>query len=111
MVKVPERGDLIWLQFEPQAGKEIQKTRPALVLSPASYNGKTGLCLVVPVTGQVKGYPFEVLLPAGLIVAGAVLADQVKAMDWRARNARVADRAPPEVLEEVLGKLAALLGI
>ena len=110
MVRAPERGDLIWLEFEPQAGREIQKTRPALVLSPASYNAKTRLCLVCPVTSQVKGYPFEVALPPGLGVEGVVLADQVKALDWGVRKARHAGRAPPAVLEDVLGKLSELIG-
>jgi mRNA interferase MazF len=111
MVKVPDRGDLVWIDFEPQAGREIQKTRPALVLSPGAYNGKTRLFIVCPVTSQVKGYPFEVPLPAGLPVGGAVLADQAQSMDWESRHARIAGRAPPEVVAEVTGKLAVLIGV
>jgi mRNA interferase MazF len=110
-VKAPDRGDLIWLAFDPQAGREIQKTRPALVLTPASYNVKSGLCLACPITSRAKGYPFEVALPPGGAVRGVVLADQVKALDWSARRAKVAGRVSPEVLEEVQGKLSALLGM
>ena len=110
-MKAPDRGDLIWLAFDPQAGREIQKTRPALVLSPASYNAKSGLCLACPITSRAKGYPFEVALPVGGAVRGVVLADQVRALDWNARRARVAGRVPPDILEEVQGKLSALLGM
>jgi len=69
---VPERGDLVWLQFNPQAGHEQAGHRPALVVSPRSYNRRVGLALFCPVTSQVKGYPFEVILPSGLAVQGAV---------------------------------------
>ena len=108
--RVPDRGDVVWLTFTPQAGHEQAGRRPALVLSPRSYNGKVGLALVCPVTSQVKGYPFEVPLPAGLGVQGVVLADQVKSLDWRARQAEFAGRLPPDHLAEVLAKLATLLG-
>lgn len=84
---IPERGDLVWLSFDPQAGHEQAGRRPALVLSPAAYNGKTGLALVVPVTSRAKGYPFEVALPEGLPVSGVVLADHVRNVDWQARRA------------------------
>lgn len=84
---VPARGDVVWLDFEPQAGKEINKKRPALVISPMSYNKKTGLALFMPITSQVKGYPFEVSI-ISRHVKGVVLADQVRSLDWRARNAK-----------------------
>src|SRR3954471_14030479 len=84
---VPQRGDAVWITLTPQAGHEQAGRRPALVLSPASYNGKVGLALLCPITSQIKGYPFEVRLPDGLPVAGVVLADQIKALDWRARHA------------------------
>ncbi len=84
---IPERGDLVWLSFDPQAGHEQAGRRPALVLSPAAYNGKTGLALVVPVTSRAKGYPFEVALPDGLPVSGVILADHVRNVDWQARRA------------------------
>jgi mRNA interferase MazF len=105
---VPERGDLIWIHFNPQAGHEQAGRRPALVLSPAAYNDRVGLALLCPVTSAVKGYPFEVLLPKGAI-SGAVLADQVKSLDWRARGAERAARLSPELVAEVLDKLGTLL--
>ena len=82
---VPRRGDVVWLTFNPQAGHEQAGRRPAVVLSPNAYNAKVGLALLCPITSQVKGYPFEVLLPHGLPVSGAILADQIKSLDWQAR--------------------------
>ena len=87
MAYVPKRGDAIWINFNPQAGHEQAGRRPAIVLSPQSYNGKVGLCLLCPITNQTKGYPFEVLIPAGLGVTGVILSDQGKSLDWRVRNA------------------------
>jgi mRNA interferase MazF len=100
---------VVWLSFDPQAGHEQAGRRPALVLSPASYNGLVGLALLCPITGQVKGYPFEVPLPAGLPVSGVVLTDQVKNMDWRARRADYAATVPPQTVADVLDKILALL--
>lgn len=105
----PERGDIVWLAFTPQAGREQAGRRPALVLSPKSYNRKTSLALPCPITSRVKGYPFEVPLPAASPVRGVVLADQVKSLDWRARKARFASRVSPRVVGEALEKLAVLL--
>lgn len=107
--KTPERGDIVWLEFDPQAGREQAGRRPALVLSPKSYNQRAGLAVMVPITSRAKGYPFEVSLPAGLAVQGVVLADHVKSLDWAARRATVAARAPAPVTEEVLAKLRLLL--
>jgi mRNA interferase MazF len=106
---VPERGDIVWISLNPQAGHEQAGRRPAVVVSPKSYNGKVGLGLFCPVTSQAKGYPFEVAVPQGLSVGGVVLADQVKSLDWRARRAEFAGRLPAETSDEVLGKLGALL--
>ncbi len=106
---VPERGDLVWLQFNPQSGHEQAGRRPALVVSPAAYNRKVGLGLFCPVTSQVKGYPFEVQLPATGEVTGVVLADQIKNLDWRARQARRIAQVPRSVIDEVLGKLSTLI--
>ena len=106
---IPDRGDIIWLSFEPQAGHKQAGRRPALVLSPASYHGKVGLGLFCPITSRVKGYTFEVLVPAGLAVSGVVLSDQVGNLDWRARRAKFLDRMPQAQLLEVLEKLSALL--
>jgi mRNA interferase MazF len=107
---VPDAGDLIWLTFDPQAGHEQAGRRPALVLSPQPYNQRSGLALICPVTGQIKGYPFEVRVPAGCGVSGAILADHVKSVDWKARHAARIGRVSPAILNEVLARLAPLLG-
>jgi mRNA interferase MazF len=107
---VPERGDLVWLTFDPQAGREQTGRRPALVLSPAPYNRRASLALVCPITNQVKGYPFEVALPESSAISGVVLADHIKSADWTARRAQFAAKAPPEVMAEVRAKLRPLLG-
>lgn len=105
----PSQGDIIYLDFDPQAGNEQAGRRPALVLSPASYNAVTRLAVVCPITSRAKGYPFEVAIPPGLKVYGVVLADHVKSLSWSARNAAFADQVPPDVVEDVKAKLAALL--
>jgi mRNA interferase MazF len=107
---VPDRGDLIWLTFAPQAGREQAGRRPALVLSPRAYNQRSSLAVVGPITSKAKGYPFEVALPSGCGVAGVVLADQIRSLDWNARRAERAGKAPAGVLEEVLARIAPLLG-
>lgn len=106
---VPERGDVVWLQFDPQAGHEQAGKRPALVLSPSAYNGRVGLALLCPITSQRKGYPFEVPLPAGMKIQGVVLSDQVKSLDWRIRHAERVDRVPFTVLDEAVAKIRVLL--
>ena len=106
---VPGRGDIVWLAFSPQAGHEQAGRRPALVLSPQSYNEKTSLALCCPITSRVKGYPFEVSLPSGSPVSGVVLADQVKSLDWRARRTGFGCRAPAQVVGDVMEKLTVLL--
>ena len=106
---VPQCGDVVWMTLNPQAGREEAGRRPAVVVSPQSYNAKVGLAIFCPVTSQIKGYPFEVPVPAGLPVAGVVLADQVKSFDWRARQAERICTLPSETIAEVLQKLAMLL--
>jgi mRNA interferase MazF len=106
---VPERGDVVWLQFDPQAGHEQAGKRPALVLSPSAYNGRVGLALLCPITSQRKGYPFEVPLPAGMKIQGVVLADQIKSLDWRIRRAERVDGVPHAVLDEAVAKVRVLL--
>jgi mRNA interferase MazF len=106
---VPERGDVVRLEFNPQAGHEQAGNRPALVVSPVAYNRRVGLALFCPLTTQVKGYPFEVVLPLGLKATGAILADQIKSLDWRVRRARLLCRVPPEVVEETLARVLALI--
>ncbi len=106
---VPQCGDVVWLTLNPQAGYEQAGRRPAVVLSPQSYNGKTGLAILCPITSQIKGYPFEVIIPAGLPVSGAILSDQVKSLDWRAGNAELICTLPAGTISEVLQKLGTLL--
>ena len=106
---VPERGDVVWISLSPQAGHEQAGRRPAVVVSPRSYNGKVGLGLFCPITSHVKGYPFEVAIPASLPVSGVVLADQVRSLDWRVRQAKFAVRLPGNTSAEIVGKLAVLL--
>jgi mRNA interferase MazF len=106
---VPQRGDIVWINFDPQAGHEQRGRRPALVLSPAAYNRKVELGIFCPVTGQAKGYAWEVALPTGLGVTGVILADQIKSLGWKERRVEFAARLPPEVLDEVLDKTLALI--
>jgi len=106
----PERGDIIWLTFNPQAGHEQAGRRPALVLSPESYNAKVGLAILCPITTNVKGYPFEVVIPEGLEAKGAILSDQVKSLDWKVRGAEFFCKLPEATVNEVLQKLNTLLG-
>jgi len=107
---VPDRGDAVWLSFDPQAGREQAGRRPALVLSPAAYNAKTSLALVCPITSKAKGYPFESPLPAGSPLQGVILSDHVRSLDWRVRQAKFICSVPDSLLDDVLAKVAALLG-
>jgi mRNA interferase MazF len=104
---VPDAGDVVWLQFIPQAGHELGGLRPALVLSPAAYNGKTGLMVCCPMTSHIKGYPFEVPIAGGR--SGVALADQMKSLDWKARLAKRKGRATAEELAEARAKAVALI--
>lgn len=106
---IPGRGDVVWIDMHPQAGREQAGRRPAIVLSPKSYNSKVGLALFCPITSRIKGYPFEVIIPSGLKVTGAVLSDQVKNLDWKIRNSEFYDKVPKTVILEILKKLATLL--
>ena len=106
----PERGDLVWLGFSSQAGREQAGRRPALVLSPRAYHQKTSYALVCPITSRIKGYPFEVVLPQGLAVQGAVLADQIKSIDRHARQIEVVGRVPETVVLAVQQRVRALIG-
>ena len=111
MAYIPERGDTIWITLNPQAGHEQAGRRPAVVLSPALYNGRVGLVICCPITNQIKGYPFEVVLPSGLAVTGAVLSDQVKSLDWRVRNATFICALAPATIAEILQKLGTLVSL
>ena len=106
----PERGEVVWLSFSPQAGREQAGRRPALVLTPAPFNSRVGLAFVCPVTSRVKGYPFEVALRGVDGLSGVVLVDQLRRLDWRTRRAEPAGRVPASVMTEVVAKLRPLLG-
>jgi mRNA interferase MazF len=107
---VPDAGDIVWLDFNPQTGREQAGRRPGVVLSPKAYNAKTSLAIVCPVTSQAKGYPFEVPVSVSRI-NGVILADHLKSLDWKHRQAQKAGKLPPSVLQHVLDRVAALLGI
>lgn len=107
---VPDRGDIVWLDFDPQSGHEQAGKRPALVISPQAYNAKVGLALLCPVTSHIKHYPFEAALAANGKIKGVVLSDQIKSLDWRARQARFAEKASAQTVADVLRKLRMLTG-
>lgn len=106
----PAPGDIVWIDFSPTLGTEQSGRRPALVLSEASYNRTAGRALVAPITSRVCDWPFEVAMAPDSPVAGVALVDQVRIIDWRARNARPAGAAPASILDEARGKLGALIG-
>lgn len=107
---VPDAADVVWLEFDPQAGHEQAGHRPALVISPASYNGRAGLMVCCPITTRIKGHPFEVLIRVGDVDC-AVLSDQVKSLDWKVRRARKKATVAPEAMAQVRAKIKALLMI
>lgn len=109
MSNVPDRGDLAYLDFTPQAGHEQAGHRPAIVLSPSSFNIKTGFAISCPITSEVKGYPFEVAIPDGLHIYGVILSDQLKSLDWQARHFRKVDEVPEEIVQECLDKIKLIL--
>ncbi len=109
MTYVPERGDIVWVNFNPQAGHEQAGRRPAVILSPKAYNRKVGLAIFCPITSQIKGYPFEVKMPSHGKVTGVILSDQAKSLDWRVRKVAFISALPAEVIDEVLTKLGRLI--
>lgn len=109
MVKyIPKLGDIVWFEFDPQMGKEIQKKRPALTISPQSYNLKTSLGLFMPITSKIKGYPFEVIIDMKGI-HGAILCDQIRSLDWGARKAKFVTHIPVSIIEDAIAKFRVLL--
>ena len=106
---IPKRGDLVWVSFNPRSGHEQAGRCPAAVLSPLAYNNKAGLAIMCPITSQIKGYPFEVIIPDKLTIAGVILSDQIKNLDWRERNAEYICSLPNDIISEVLQKLIAIL--
>ena len=107
---IPDRGDIVWLNFTPQAGHEQRGKRPALILSPKIYNEKTSLCIALPITSKIKGYPFEVTLPKNLPVEGVILSDQVKSLDFSVRDISFICKVPTSVVESVQKNVVALVG-
>ena len=105
---VPERGDIVWFSFDPQSGHEQRGKRPAIVISPKSYNEKTGLGLFCPITSRIKDYPFEVKIESEKI-SGVVLSDQIKSLDWKSRDIELILKGAPETVEEIVEKLCVLL--
>jgi mRNA interferase MazF len=108
---VPDAGDLAWLDFDPQAGREQAGRRPAVVLSARYFNDKTGVAYVCPITSKIKGYRFQVLLPAGLPVHGSVLCEHMRSLDWRARNATPMGKLPDTILKEIRAAVRTFAGI
>lgn len=106
---IPERGDIVWINMSPQAGHEQSGRRPAVVLSPSTYNARAGLALMCPVTSRIKGYPFEVALPPDLPASGVVLSDQVRSLDWRQRQAEFIAALPASLTDDILARVRALL--
>lgn len=108
---VPEAGDLVWVDFTPQAGREQAGRRPAIVLSPSAYNRRSRLAIVCPITNQVKEYPFEVPLPKTLPITGVVLADHLRSLDWQVRRVEKAGRVSRQLMAEIRERIAPLLGL
>ena len=108
-VSPPARGDIVWIQFNPQAGHEQAGQRPALVVSPASFNARSELALLCPITSRRRGHRYETPLPVGLEITGVVLCHHVKSLDWRSRGARFVCRAPDEIVRDVIAKIKTLL--
>ena len=106
---IPSRGDIVWLEFDPQAGHEQSGRRPALVISPRIYNQKVGLGLFCPITSQIKNYPFEVKIPQSLKIKGVILSDQIKSLDWKERKAKLICKLPKRNFKEVIGKIKTLI--
>ena len=106
---IPKRGDIVWINFNPQAGHEQNGKRPALILSPKIYNEKASLCIALPITSKIKGYPFEVPLPHDMPISGVVLSDQVKSFDFRMREAKFICSVPKDIIKEVQKNIQAVL--
>ena len=108
---IPEQKDIVWINFDPQAGNEQKGKRPALILSPLQYNEKTNLAIFAPITSKIKGYSFEVKIPDGLKVSGVILSDHVKSLDWKIREAKIIDKLPDFEFNEVIERLSLLLKV
>lgn len=111
MAYIPKRGDVVYINMSPQAGHEQAGVRPALVLSPEAYNKKVGLAILCPITKQVKGFPFEVAIPEKLAVSGVILSDQIRTVDWKARNVSFKCKLPKDTVDHVCKLIGALIEI
>jgi len=109
MAYVPDRGDIVWLSFDPQAGHEQAGRRPAVVVSPRAYNSKVGLGLFCPITSKIKGFPFEVRIPADSKVSGVVLSDQVRSLDWQVRRAEFIESLSESLIQRVIERIRTLV--
>jgi len=107
MSYIPERGDIIWLEFDPQKGHEQKGRRPGIVLSKKEYNQKSNLAIICPITSKIKDYPFEVRINS--IIQGVILSDQIRSIDWKSRNAAFIEKIPEEILKEILENIDLLL--
>lgn len=110
MSYIPDRGDVVWVSLDPQAGREQAGHRSVLVLSPSSYNGKVGLMLCCPITNHVKMYPFEVFIEHNPDISGVILADQIKSLDWRMRGAKKKGKVSQTTIDETLEKIKVIIG-
>jgi mRNA interferase MazF len=108
-IYIPERGDIVYLDFDPTKGHEQRGRRPAFTVSPATYNSKTSLALFMPITSQQKGYPFEVILSKTMKISGVILTDQIKCLDWQVRNAQFVEKISQDLIEEVQAKIEPLI--
>ncbi|ASK62255.1 mRNA-degrading endonuclease [Virgibacillus phasianinus] len=108
-MEVPDKGDLVFLNFNPQSGHEQAGHRPAIVLSPQIFNQATKFAIICPITRQAKGYPFEVELPDGLDIGGVILTDQIRSLDWKSRGLKIRGHASAEVVEKCIKKIHAFL--
>lgn len=106
---VPSRGDIVWLDFDPQSGSEQKGRRPAITISPKEYNKKVGLGLFCPITSKIKGYPFEVEIDPKIKTKGVVLTDQIKSLDWRNRNAEFFEKVPKDIINKIQELLSLLI--
>lgn len=108
---IPDQGDIVWIEFNPQAGHEQPGLRPSLIISPAAYNNKAKLALICPITSKIKGYPFEVILPDKFKIRGTILSDQIKSLDWQASKAKFIAKAPLEVITDVIAKIKTIIAL
>ena len=107
MSYIPDRGDIIWLEFDPQKGHEQKGRRPGIVLSKKEYNQKSNLAIICPITSKIKDYPFEVRINS--IIQGVILSDQIRSIDWKSRDASFIEKIPEEILKEILENIDLLL--